>query len=340
MVGAYLALSKGAVKRFAQALSHESSAVKALSASILGHSLDGYLDEEPKRDLVVAELKEPQAVAAILRLIRSGNVPSSIAGLNLLSKLFYGEDGTESFNQSDDDPPPATPLKDQIATESFIAEVVGLLQSKNKDLSTTALRLLSQICWGYPKGKRLTKLAFEAITPTADAYFFSILDEDWGGGRRGGRQRRFVQAAAATGGGLVRVEYLLRHPPDKLEEVKALVEGYRALLCGDDVDRSMGRRNPYLPGLVARMLKEGGVEELVVVRWVIQLVHDDEKPEAFSSWKDVGSKEVVESLAAYLDIRPEKFDRPERGDMPWEEYQKLHQVYEDKVKAEKARVDE
>lgn len=338
MVGAYLALEKGAVKRFIQALGHEVSSVQALSASILGHSLDGHLDEESKRNLVVEELKDPEAVSAILNLIRSGDSPASIAGLNLLADLFYGEDGTESWNQSDNDPPPATPLKDQIASANFITEIVGLFQSKNKELATAALRLLSQVCWGYPKGTRLTKLAFEAVTPTADAYFFSFLDEDWGGGRRGGRQRRFVQAAAATGGGLVRVEYLLRHAPDSLKEIKALVEGYRALLCGEDVDRSIGRRNPHLPGLIARMLKEGGVEELAVVRWIIQLVHDDENLEAFSSWKDVATTEVVESLAAYLDIRPEKFDRPERGDLPWEEYQALHRVYEEKVATEKVRV--
>ena len=337
MVGAYLALNQNHIKRFIRALGHESpSKVRIFSASILGRSLDGYLDEQPKRDLVMEELKRPEALAAILQLIKSEEPPVTIAGLNLLSNTLAGEQGTESCGS--DDAPPPTPLKDQIVTQELLADLMALLGRKDKPLATAALCLLSQFCWGYSRGKELTKLAFEAVTPTADAFFFSFLDEDWGGGRHAGRQRRYIQAAAAEGGGLARIESLLKHTPVTIQEAKALVEGYRALLCGEDVDCSMGRTNPHLPPLVAQLLRDGGVAELEVARWITQLLHDDENPDVFSSWTDLATKEVIDSLLAFVNIQPQSFEEPEQGDMPWEEFHKLERAYREKVKIESARI--
>ena len=338
MVGAYLALNPDYLQRFIRALEHESPSIRILSASILGRSLEGYLDEKSKRGLVMEELKRPEALVAIHKLIRSEEPALTIAGLNLLSDTLADEQGSESWNTSDDGSAPPTPLKDQVVSQELLAYVVGLFGRKNKPLAAAALRLLSQICWGYSRGKQLTKLAFEAVSPTADAFFFAVLDEDWGGGRHGGRQRRHVQAAAATGGGLARMETLLKQTPETVQEAKALVEGYRALLCGDEVDSSAGRTNPRLPALVARILRDGGVGELEVARWIIQLLHDDENPDALSSWTDLATKEVTDALIAFVNTQPQSFEQPEQGEMPWEEFHKIDRAYDEKVAAEAARI--
>ena len=338
MVRADLASNQDHLQRFIRVLDHESHSIRILSASILGKCLEGYLGERSKPSPIMEELKRPEALAAIRRLIRSGVSTLTIAGLNLLSDALVAQQLSESWDTGDDGTTPFNPWDDEKALQDFLTYVVGLFGQKDKPVVTAVLRLLGQVCWFYPRGKQSTRLAFEAVTPTADASFFSILDADWGGGLHGRRQLRHVQAVAAAGGGIARMESLLKHMPETVKEIRTLLEGYAALLSGDEVDPSPGRTNPHLPVLVARMLREGGEEELEVVRWIIRRLHEDGNPEVFSSWTDLATKEVVDSLIAFVNIQPQPFERPEQGEMPQEEFQAIERVYDEKAVAEAVRI--
>ncbi|TFK41590.1 armadillo-type protein [Crucibulum laeve] len=338
IVGHYL-LKLDIVPPLLSAFEGPSSEDRCAAAKVMARLLDAFSDDEEavsQRNVAVAVLTDPNVLPRILAQMYATDLKTAGAAAKLVGEIVFEEDGTEawSYDPAEGKPPPPSPLKDSIITPELVNHLMGLL--KQKDSASGALYLLAQACWGNTRGFNIVCKEFEAHISTADGMFFASLSGEYVG-RHLVRQERRVADAAVKAGALDRAQELLGLEYDNIEMRRAVVEGFRVLLCSDDVDRNLGRNNKSLPRALAALIADETQMSLNDVYWVLAMLEDIESTEWLKSWSEFVSPASVEHILKAFHSIPVELEEPSADGLAEDKYEKI--IAEHQQKAQKARED-